>query len=118
LIFAVALNERHERFLVGRRACRTARRPCRCWPSGARDVQGVAGDRALAGVALAAAAMAVVERPVGERAAHDDGSSGGACLRINASSAVMTDRRLSSAAARYSAGVFTFSCPFTFIASS
>ena len=46
------------------------------------------------------------------------GSSFGACLRISASSAAMSDRRLSSTAAMYSAGVFTFSCPFIFIASS
>src|SRR5688500_15703152 len=44
------------------------------------------------------------------------GSSFGACLRINASSAAMSGRRLSSTAAMYSAEVFTFSCPF--IASS
>ena len=30
----------------------------------------------------------------------------------------MSDRRLSSTAAMYSAGVFTFSCPFIFIAAS
>src|SRR6187549_3103096 len=46
------------------------------------------------------------------------GSSFGACLRISASSAAMSDRRLSSTAAMYSAGVFTFSCPFIFLASS
>src|SRR4029453_17742606 len=46
------------------------------------------------------------------------GSGFGACLRISASSAAMSDRRLSSTAAMYSAGVFTFSCPFIFIASS
>ena len=37
-----------------------------------RDVRGVAGDRELAGLALAAARVAVVERPVAEHAAHDD----------------------------------------------
>src|SRR5688500_5618678 len=46
------------------------------------------------------------------------GSSFGACLRIRASSAKMSDRRSSSTAAMYAAGVFTFSCPFIFIASS
>src|SRR5688572_14457725 len=35
-----------------------------------------------------------------------------ACLRISASSAATSDRRLSSTAAMYSAGVFTLSCPF------
>src|SRR5690242_11479077 len=40
------------------------------------------------------------------------GSSFGACLRISASSAAMSDLRFSSTAAMYSAGVFTFSCPF------
>src|SRR4029450_8781740 len=46
------------------------------------------------------------------------GSSFGACLRIRASSAAMSGRRLSSTSAMYSAGVCTFSCPFIFIASS
>src|SRR5687767_14420766 len=45
------------------------------------------------------------------------GSSSGACFRIKASSAVMSGRRLSPTAAMYSAGVFTFSWPFMFIAS-
>jgi hypothetical protein len=46
------------------------------------------------------------------------GSSFGACLRISASRAAMSDRRLSSTAAMYSAGVFTSSWPFIFSASS
>ena len=45
------------------------------------------------------------------------GSSFGACLRISASSAAMSERRSSSTGAMNSAGVFTFSCPFIFIAS-
>jgi hypothetical protein len=46
------------------------------------------------------------------------GSSLGGCLRISASSAAMSDWRFSSTAAMYSAGVFTFNCPFIFTASS
>src|SRR5687767_6491057 len=37
-----------------------------------RDVRGVTGDRELAGVALPAARIAVVEWPVAEHAVHDD----------------------------------------------
>jgi hypothetical protein len=46
------------------------------------------------------------------------GSSFGALLRISPSRAAMSHRRLSSTAAMYSAGVFTFSCPCILTASS